>query len=146
MYYKEKYPDLFFVRDGAVFELNGKQSVVIDGAYSIHKAMRLMHSYGWWSDEQPSQEIKRDVEYKLNELGWKVDMVLSHTTPLIYEPVEVFLPGVDQSDVNMSAEVWLDGIRNRLKYEKYYCGHYYAKKKIDRVGIIFENFNEFCGK
>lgn len=41
------------------------------GAYSVDKMIWLMYGYGWWPDEQPSEEIKRDVERKLDELGWK---------------------------------------------------------------------------
>lgn len=100
VYYEEEFPNLFFAKDGEVFDLNGKQSIVIGGAYSIDKMMRLRYGYGWWPDEQPSQEIKKNVEQKLDEQGWKVDVVLSHTTPLKYEPVEVFLPGVNQSQVD----------------------------------------------
>ena len=33
-----------------------------------------------------------------------------------YEPVEVFLSGVDQSRVDKSTEEWLDGIEDRLEY------------------------------
>lgn len=36
--------------------------------------------------------------------------MLSHTTPLKYEPVEVFMAGVDQSKVDKSMEEWLDRI------------------------------------
>lgn len=93
VYYEEKYPSLLFARDGEVFDLDGKKAVVMGGAYSIDKMVRLM--YGWWSDEQPSDEIKRYVESQLDRLGWKVDVVLSHTTPLKYEPVEMFMTGVD---------------------------------------------------
>lgn len=82
------------------------------------------------------------VERKLDELGWKVDVVLSHTTPLKYEPVEVFLEGIDQSEVDKSTEEWLDGIEDRLDYGKWYCGHYHTEKKIDRMEIMFENFEE----
>ena len=31
-------------------------------------------------------------DYEKIDHDWKVDVVLSHTTPLKYEPVEVFLP------------------------------------------------------
>lgn len=72
-------------------------------------------------------------------------MVLSHTTPLKYEPVEVFMSGVDQSRVDKSTEVWLDGIEDRLEYKKWYCGHYHTEKKIDGVEIMFENFAVFYG-
>lgn len=113
--------------------------------YSVDKMVRLMYGYGWWTDEQPSEEIKRDVERRLDELGWKVDVVLSHTTPLKYEPVEVFLSGIDQSRVDKSTEEWLNGIEDRLDYGKWYCGHYHTEKKIDRVEIMFECVEEFCG-
>lgn len=144
VYYEEEYPDLLFAKDGEVFELDGKKAIVMGGAYSVDKMIRLMYGYGWWSDEQPSEEIKRDVEWKLDELGWKVDVVLSHTTPLKYEPVEMFLKGIDQSKVDKSTEEWLDGIEDKLDYGKWYCGHYHTEKKIDRVEIMFENFEKFC--
>ena len=71
-------------------------------------------------------------------------MVLSHTTPLKYEPVEVFMSGVDQGSVDKSTEIWLDGIEDRLEYKKWYCGHYHTEKKIDKLEIMFEKFDEFC--
>lgn len=145
VYYEEEYPDLLFAKDGEVFDLDGKKAIVMGGAYSVDKMIRLMYGYGWWPDEQPSEEIKRDVERKLDELGWKVDVVLSHTTPLKYEPVEVFLKGIDQSKVDKSTEEWLDGIEDKLDYGKWYCGHYHTEKKIDRVEIMFENFDVFRG-
>lgn len=36
------------------------------------------------------------------------------STPLKYEPVEVFMAEVDQSKVDKSTEEWLDGIEDRL--------------------------------
>lgn len=37
-------------------------------------------------------------------------MVLSHTMPLKYEPVEMFLPGIDKSKVDKSTKVfsWIE--------------------------------------
>ena len=145
VYQEEEYPSLLFAKDGEVFDLDGKQAVVMGGAYSIDKMVRLMYGYGWWPDEQPSDEVKRYVESRLDKLGWKVDVVLSHTTPLKYEPVEVFIAGVDQSKVDKSTEEWLDGIEDRLDYGKWYCGHYHTEKKVDRVEIMFENFGMLYG-
>ena len=34
------------------FELDGKQTIVMGGAYSIDKMVRLMYGDGWWPDEQ----------------------------------------------------------------------------------------------
>lgn len=145
VYYEEEYPDLLFAKDGEVFDFDGKKTIVIGGAYSVDKEVRLMYGYGWWPDEQPSAEIKADVERQLDELGWNIDVVLSHTTPLKYEPVEVFLKGIDQSKVDKSTEIWLDRIEERLNYGKWYCGHYHTEKKIDRVEIMFKNLDMFGG-
>lgn len=38
----------------------------------------------------------------LSERDWKIDVVLSHTCPLRYEPTEVFLSMIDQSSVDKS--------------------------------------------
>ena len=57
---------------------------------------------------------KRAYSKAFEPFGWKVDMVLSHTTPLKYEPVEVFMSGVDQSRVDKSTEEWLNQIPERL--------------------------------
>lgn len=37
-----------------------------------------------------------------------MDVVLSHTTPLKYEPVEVFLKGIDQSEVGKPTGGWME--------------------------------------
>lgn len=144
VYYEEKYPSLLFAKDGEIYELGGKQTIVIGGAYSVDKAIRVAYGWGWWADEQPSEEIKEYVEQQLEKSNWKVDVVLSHTTPLKYEPVEVFMSGVNQSMVDKSTEEWLNKIEDKLSYKKWYCGHYHTEKKIDKLEIMFENFDEFC--
>lgn len=83
------------------------------------------------------------MEENLEELHWGVDVVLTHTAPLKYEPREVFLPGINQSMVDKSTEQWLDTIEERLDYKKWYCGHYHTIKKIERVEFMFDNFDEF---
>lgn len=80
----------------------------------MDKFYRLSRGYGWWSDEQPSEEIKQYVEQQLKENV--IDVVLSHTCPFKYEPVEEFLPGIDQSTVDDSTEKWLDVIEETTDY------------------------------
>jgi 3-oxoacid CoA-transferase subunit A len=143
VYYEEEFPHILFAKDGEIFHLDGRKTVVIGGAYSIDKEYRLTYGYGWWEDEQPSEEIKQYVEAQLAAANWEVDIVLSHTTPLKYEPVEMFMAGVEQGSVDKSTEIWLDKIENRLSYKKWYCGHYHTEKKIDRLEIMFENIEEF---
>ena len=144
MIYREPaFPSLLFAKDGEIYDIGGKRCIVIGGAYSVDKAVRLANNWGWWSDEQPSAEVKRRVEYRLDTEGWRVDIVLSHTAPLKYEPREVFLSCIDDSSVDKSTEVWLDAIEDRLDYDQWYCGHYHTNKSIDKIRFLFEDFMEF---
>jgi len=139
--YEPEYPDLLFAIDGEVYKLDGFRCIVIGGAYSVDKFYRLEKGYGWWPDEQPSPEIKATVERKLESLEHKVDIVLSHTCPRKYEPVETFLGFIDQSTVDKSTEDWMDEIEARTDYRKWYCGHYHTRKRIDRMQFMFEDFD-----
>ena len=140
---EEEYPNLLFAKDGEVYDFNGISTLVIGGAYSVDKFYRQMMGYMWFKDEQPSEEIKREVEKKLDNIDWKIDCVLSHTTPVKYEPVEWFLSGVNQSTVDKSTELWLDTIEDRLDYQKWYCGHYHGEKLIDKVEFMFNSTHIF---
>ena len=100
--------------------------------------MRLARGYGWWEDEQPSDEIKAFVEAQLRTN--QIDIVLSHTCPFKYEPVEMFLSGVDQSGVDDSTERWLDKIEESIDYKDWFCGHWHTDKRIDRMHFLFESF------
>ena len=104
----------------------------------MDKFYRLSRGYGWWSDEQPSEEIKQYVEQQLKENV--IDVVLSHTCPFKYEPVEEFLPGIDQSTVDDSTEKWLDVIEETTDYIAWFCGHWHTNKRIDKMHFLFHQF------
>ena len=139
VYVEEQFPSILFAKDGEVYDLNGLQAIAIGGAYSIDWMLRIP-GRSWWPDEQPSPEIKARVEAKLHQLDWKVDVVLSHTVPLKYEPVEVFLPGIDQRKVDKSTEQWLDQLEERLHYSKWYAGHFHTEKENDGIQFMFSNY------
>lgn len=146
VYIEDDYPNLLFAMDGEVYDLGGIDTLVIGGAYSVDKAYRLAAGFSWWPDEQPSQAVRDKVDRVLHERDWKIDVVLSHTVPLKYEPTEVFLSGIDQSRVDKSTEQWLDTIEDRLCYERWFCGHYHTYKEVNKVCILYENILEFTVK
>ncbi|MHB8962808.1 MAG: metallophosphoesterase family protein [Saccharofermentanales bacterium] len=142
VYYEPEYNDLLFAKDGEVCNLIGYNCLVLGGAYSVDKYYRLRNGYGWWEDEQPSDEIKSDVEQRLQEID-EINVVLSHTCPYKYIPREVFLSFIDQSTVDNTTEEWLDTIEERLNYQKWYCGHYHTEKKIDNLQFLYKSVDEF---
>ncbi|MDO4555558.1 MAG: metallophosphoesterase [Lachnospiraceae bacterium] len=143
VYIEDAYPNLLFAKDGEIYNFNGHKTIVIGGAYSVDKDIRIANHWGWWENEQPSEEIKAYTEAQLEKNDWTIDMVFTHTVPLKYEPVECFLPGIDQSRVDKTTEIWLDTIENKLNYKKWYAGHYHTEKKVSsQFEILFENYIE----
>lgn len=147
---EENFPSLLFAKDGEIYDIAGQKTLVIGGAYSVDKYRRLMeYNLGfsrileWWSDEQPSKEVKKTVEKNLKKMQWNVDVVLSHTCPQKYIPTETFLLGVNQETVDTSTEEWLDKIENKLSYQHWFCGHYHTEKKIDKLQFLFEDYEDF---
>lgn len=59
VYYEEEYPHLLFAKDGKVFDFDGKKTIVIGGAYSVDKEVRLMYGYGWWPGMNSLRRLRR---------------------------------------------------------------------------------------
>lgn len=47
VYIEKKLPSLLFAKDGEVYNLNGLKSVVVGGAYSVDKYIRLSRCMPW---------------------------------------------------------------------------------------------------
>lgn len=143
VYREDMFPSILFAKDGEVYNIGGRETLVAGGAYSVNKpslfGFAMLYGYGWWRDEQPSDEIKAGVEAALAARSWKIDTILTHTAPLKYEPVEMFLSCVDQTRVDKTTEKWLDSIEDRTDYARWLCGHYHTDKEIDR--LIFAMFD-----
>ncbi|MBE5933441.1 MAG: metallophosphoesterase [Lachnospiraceae bacterium] len=142
VYVEQQYPNIIFAKDGEIYDFDGKKTIVIGGAYSIDKFYRIIFDYPWFDNEQPSEEIKTYVEAQLEKANWNIDVVLSHTVPIKYEPVEEFIEGIDQSKVDKSTEQWLGEIESKLTYDRWYAGHYHTSKEVDNLVIMFEDYRE----
>lgn len=141
VFVQQAFPNILFARDGSVFEFGDTKWLVAGGAYSVDKYWRLITGNHWFPEEQPSDEIKEDVESMLIRHNNEMDYILSHTAPLKYEPVEVFLAGIDQSEVDKSTERWLDGIESTIDYKHWFCGHYHTDKKIDKMRFFYRDID-----
>ena len=139
VWYQKEFPNLLFPVDGEIFNFDGKTAMVCGGAYSADKFYRLERGYRWYPDEQPDDIIKARTEKNLAAVGWNVDYMLTHTTPIQYEPVEMFASCIDTSTVDKTTEIWLGDIEKKTKYTKWYCGHYHTNKDIDKITFLFQN-------
>jgi len=139
-YVEDAFPNLLFARDGEVYDLDGRQAIAIGGAYSVDKNLRLMAGANWFENEQPDATIRSRVEAVLEQRGWSVDVVLSHTCPEKYIPFDALIPGFDQRTVDRSTEKWLGSIEEKLSYNNWLCGHWHIDRTVDKVRFLMEDF------
>ena len=138
VFYEDEYPHLLFAKDGEIYDIDGIKHLAIGGAYSVDKYYRLAKGWSWFEDEQPSDEIKHYVEKQIAEKDF--DVVISHTCPYKYEPMEVYLASIDQSTVDKSTELWLDEIEDKIKYKAWFCGHWHTDRKKDKMHFLYQSF------
>ena len=141
VFIESNYPNLIFAKNGELYTINNKKVLVIGGAYSIDKNYRLIYGYKWFKDEQLTTNEMNSILDKYKDKH--IDIILSHTSPLKYEPTEVFIPGIDQSIVDKTMEVFLDKVEENISYNKWYCGHYHTEKQIDKIEFMFESIKVF---
>ena len=143
VFIEDAYPYIMFAKDGEIYDIAGYKTIVIGGAYSVDKYYRQSLGYQWFSDEQPSEATKAYVEQQLEKNDWTVDVVLSHTVPYKYRPVDLFIKSLDQSTVDSSTENWLGEIEERLTYKRWYAGHYHCDRDIDDLKIMYKKIGLF---
>lgn len=142
--YREKeFDNIIFLKDGEIYNINGKDTLVIGGAYSVDKYRRLMYGYRWFETEQPSLKVQSHCLSNLAKHDWKVDVILSHTAPISYEPVHLFLNGINQKDVDKTTEEFLEEIKEKTDFKKWYFGHYHGMWKVDKFQLMFNDIEEF---
>ena len=61
------------------------------------------------------------------------------TCPAAFVPQEALLPSIDQSTVDTSMEDWLQRIEQRLRYRRWYCGHFHIEKQEGRLRFLHKD-------
>ena len=141
VFIEEEYPNLIFAKNGELYDIDNKKILVIGGAYSVDKNYRIIYGYPWFKNEQLRKEEMNNILNKYK--GQHIDIVLSHTCPLKYEPTEVFMKGINQSDVDKSMEKFLDKVEESIDYDKWYCAHYHTEKQISKLEFMFGRIKVF---
>ncbi|CDD28290.1 putative uncharacterized protein [Clostridium sp. CAG:433] len=141
VFIEEDYPNLIFAKNGELYNINDKNILVIGGAYSIDKNYRIINNYPWFKNEQLSIDEMNNILDKYS--GKYVDIILSHTCPLKYEPVEAFKLKLDQSKIDKTMEKFLDVVEEKIDYDKWYCGHYHIEKQVDKLEFMFGRIKKF---
>lgn len=128
IYVEKEFPNIEYLYDGpAIYIFAGYRTLSIPGAYSVDKWYRLRNNWQWFSDEQLSdEEMQYGIELIRNE--GHVDLVISHTCPIAFEPRDLFLASINQSQVDKTMELYLGEVEAQLDYSRWAWGHYHDNR------------------
>lgn len=139
---QEKWPSIRYFQDYGIYTINGYKVAVIGGAYSVDKYWRLDGRpedtdvwTGWFKDEQLTKSEMELAEKMI--CTNPVDIILSHTCPYAWEPIDLFLSRVDQSMVDKTMEHWMDKIAREASFSLWCWGHYHADRAEVPYGQMF---------
>lgn len=145
--FESDFPNIRYFLDGEDYDINGYSVLVIGGAYSVDKWYRLNRAgvtskldkdylnprkTGWFPDEQLLDWEMTTIEQE--HFGKHYDVILTHTCPISWEPTDLFLPGLDQSSVDKTMELWLDEVKQKVDWNIWLFGHYHDDRLI-RPGV-----------
>ena len=123
---EDDFPLIRYFTDWGIYNILGRQTLVIGGAYSVDKFYRLQNGWQWFADEQLTpHEMAACMK---NAKDREFDLILSHTCPASKQPVDMFLSFIDQSTVDNAMELWMDELANSVRWNLWLWGHYHADR------------------
>ena len=156
-------PNILHFLRGQVFEIDGKKIFTFGGASSHdighgildpdsdpswrQKAKRFEREYisdfrikgfDWWPEEsfrymKPEEAAAQRAEAfkNLDQAGWTVDYVISHTIPSGLLPLIC-----EESPEKDEHTEFLEEIRSRLMYRKWFGGHFHMDRQLTEKDIL----------
>ena len=88
----------------------------------------LIHS--WWPEEMPSEAEYTEAEVNLERAGWCVDCILTHCAPTS------IAQRLNQHYQPDRLTDFLEAVRQRCRFSKWFCGHYHVNQMIDERFVI----------
>lgn len=163
VYIEDEFPNIHYFKMWGIYHILNYAVAVIGGAYSVDKWYRLAREglmeetndpkrTFWWSNEQLSQEEMHSAAQELYLREF--DFILSHTCPLSYQPMDLFLRAVDQSKVDNSMEKFLEQVKDNTKWGIWCFGHYHDDRierphvemyyhDIEDMDVIWERWKNY---
>lgn len=126
---------VIMLKRGEVYTIEGNKIFCFGGAMSTDKLYRK-EFVSWWSQEVPSYDEMNQAMDNLDNHGWSVDYILTHTAPSyivndigyterINDPTSVFLERVGR---DIAFRSWHFGHFHKDEiYQDKYCCHYNSR-------------------
>ncbi len=151
---------VYHLMRGEIFDFEGKSFFVFGGASShdiddgilsrkdfkseseFKETIRRWNKHGkifrvenisWWKEELPSDDEIANAEKNLAAVGFEVDNVITHCAP--QSVVQQLFNGSIPPD---KLTVYFEDLSHRLKFGKWFFGHYHDDKNTDKFELLYD--------
>ncbi len=115
---------IYHLMRGQVFKIDGKIIFTFGGASSHDKEFRV-EGRSWWKEELPTDEEFKVALENLEKVDFNVDYVITHCAAT---SIQILMNSEYETD---KLTDFLDDLKGKLKYKKWFFGHYHEDKQID---------------
>lgn len=119
--------NLIHLMRGQIFEIEGKSFFTFGGGESTDKDMRLSSGL-WWREEEPSPAEMVEGATRLDEVGCKVDYIITHEPPSLVKSAILMRKG-DSDRVN-KLNGYFEEIANTCDFKHWYFGSLHEDRVI----------------
>lgn len=119
---------------GSVFDIDGTSIFAFGGAESHDKQYRRL-GVSIWEEELPSYEEMETGRKNLEAVGWKVDIVVTHSLPLHIQSQLFSYMDYGKNILNG----YFDEIDERLDFRYWFSGHYHKSQRYDDKHYLIYN-------
>ena len=111
---------------GEVYTIQGNTFFCFGGGQSVDKLCRTPGE-SWWPQEMPTKQEQDYGLHNLNKVNNEVDYIITHTAPrfICKQLVNQMYPGEED------LQFYLQDISNRVRFKKWFFGHWHMDKIID---------------
>lgn len=139
-YIQEEYPNLIFLKDGEIIQLEEKNFLVLGGGYSKDFISRILRGEGYWFDEQLDEAEFIQILNKKISPNMSI-YILSHMLPISVAPGRKAVFSRENR-----TEYWLQTIQEKLSLQimKWLSGHYHFDCAIEggKYEIVYKNLKK----
>jgi len=115
--------NIYHLRRGEIYEIEGKKILTFGGAASVDKAYRT-EGISWWAEEVPSYADTDNCYRSLEKHNFAVDYIMAHTCPQALAPVIAGRRG-SSSVFDDPTQRMLDHITSGCTFSHFVCGHWH---------------------
>lgn len=117
---------IYHLMRGEIYTIDSKRIFTFGGAESHDRKSRTEHK-NWWNDELPDEKEILHANKRLEQAGWNVDYVITHCAPASIQ--QKIAPSYAENELT----AFLETVKSRLTYQRWYFGHYHLDREFDRL-------------